>query len=404
MTDMRSTFQSWWRDRVDYRWLIETFESRSALVPMKIMVGSGGIVMVSIVLLALASNSGQSGTLGVTQAITTAALAAVWGLRWWLGPWPGERESLMWIAVVDVAVLANNIMVTDRLLGALGIVLLVSTGGYVTIFHGPRILALHVGFSVFSILLVAVLMVIGWPGHNPHATGDIALGAGVVMANFVVAAVVLPAVQFSHWLMRLDALSDPLTMLLNRRGLESHLSHYSCTDADNELFVVLVDLDQFKTVNDTIGHSVGDDVLVRTADCLRATAPASTVIARTGGDEFVVFGCLRGEKVGVVAEQLRAAVESIPDMPTVITASVGAAVFDPARDLAPDAGSTFCHVFRRADRAMYRAKQLGGNAVVVAWATMRDESVAANHCTTVVREVRFPHFPATQGVTSTEVR
>lgn len=366
MGEVRSIVQAWWRDRVDYRWLVDTFEARSALVPMKIMVGSGGIVMVLITTLALVSRAGQSGTLGVTQAIVAATLAGLWTLRWWLLPWPSAAESLVWVAVVDLAVTANNVMVQDRLLGALGIVLLVTTGGYVTIFHGPRILAIHIGWSVLSIVLVATLLVIGWPGHDPHATGDVALGVGVALANIAVACVVLPTVQFSHWLLRLDALSDPLTMLLNRRGLDFHLSNLTSSTADHAVYVVLVDLDRFKSVNDSAGHSLGDEVLLRTARGLRAAVPSGAIVARTGGDEFVVVGCPGDEAVGAVAERLRGAIEAIAGLPVTITASVGAAVADPLRDADPRTGSIYRSLFRRADSAMYRAKQLGGNAVVVA--------------------------------------
>ncbi|MFI6041179.1 diguanylate cyclase [Nocardia sp. NPDC051321] len=365
MGDVRSIFQAWWRDRVDYRWLVATFRARSALVPMKIMVGSGGLVMVVITLLALVSRAGQSGTAGVTQAIIAATLAGLWTLRWWLLPWPSAAESLIWVAVVDLAVTANNVMVQDRLLGALGIVLLVTTGGYVTIFHGPRILAIHIGWSVLSIVLVATLLVIGWPGNDPHATGDIALGIGVVFANIAVACVVLPIVQFSHWLLRLDALSDPLTMLLNRRGLDFHLANLSSSTVEGAVYVVLIDLDRFKSVNDSIGHALGDEVLVRTARCLRAAGPPGAVAARTGGDEFVVVGCPGGGGV-VVAEQLRGAIEAMAGLPIMITASVGVAVADPVLDADPRTGSIYRSLFRRADSAMYQAKQLGGNAVVVA--------------------------------------
>ncbi|WP_433657586.1 diguanylate cyclase domain-containing protein [Nocardia sp. CA-128927] len=366
MGDVRPILQAWWRDRVDYRWVVATFRARSALAPMKIMVGSGGLVMVVITVLALVSHAGQSGTLGVTQAIIAATLAGLWTLRWWLLPWPSAAESLVWVAVVDLAVTANNVMVQDRLLGALGIVLLVTTGGYVTIFHGLRILAVHIGWSVLSIVLVATLLVIGWPGENPHATGDLALGVGVAFANIAVACVVLPIVQFSHWLLRLDALSDPLTMLLNRRGLDVHLANLASSTADRAVYVVLFDLDRFKSVNDNIGHAFGDEVLVRTARCLRAAGPPGAVAARTGGDEFVVVGWLADGAVGAVAERLRDAIETMAGLPITITASVGVAVADPVRDADPRTGSIYRSLFRRADSAMYRAKQLGGNAVVVA--------------------------------------
>ncbi|WP_280394587.1 GGDEF domain-containing protein [Nocardia brasiliensis] len=358
MTDIRRIFRAWWRERVDYRWLVETFASHSALAALKLMVGTAGLVMMAITLLALVSHAGQAGPVGVTQAIAVSVLAGLWTLRWWLLPWPSERESLVWVAAIDIGITANNILVQDRLLGALGIVLLATTGGYVTIFHGPRILAWHLGWSLLSIVLLAVLLVLGEPGDNAHATGDPALAVGVVLANIAVTGVVLPVVQFCHWLLRLDALSDPLTRLLNRRGLDSRLAQYAHRGRRGPVYVVIIDLDHFKSVNDTAGHSLGDEVLVRTADCLRAAVPPEAVIARTGGDEFVVVGTLRAETLEVLAERMRSAIAATDTLPIPITASIGTAVSDQSAE------SSMRDLFRRADSAMYRAKQLGGNTVI----------------------------------------
>ncbi|WP_194833189.1 GGDEF domain-containing protein [Nocardia sp. XZ_19_369] len=366
MTNSRAMVRAWWRYRVDYRWLIDTLESHSALGPLKTMLGSGGIVLGLITVLALISHAGQTGTVGDVQAIVVVGLAGVWTLRWWLLPWPSEVESLLWVAGVDLAITANNVMIQDRLLGAMGCVLLVTTGGYITIFHGPQVLALHVGWSVVSIVVLAAMMVLGMPPGTGHGKGDVALGLVVVLVVLAVTVVVLPVVHFCSWLLRVDALSDPLTRLLNRRGLESHLPRFFGPRSRGGVYVVTLDLDRFKTVNDTFGHSFGDEVLIRTADCLRAAARPDAIVVRTGGEEFMVVGHLHGECIGAVAERLRHAVESMPDLPSPITASVGAAEFEPVRTYGQHPAAIHRIVFRSSDAAMYRAKQLGGNAVVIA--------------------------------------
>ncbi|WP_225731687.1 MULTISPECIES: diguanylate cyclase [unclassified Nocardia] len=372
MADIGSLLRAWWRDGVDYRWLIETFESHSALAPMKIMIGSAGIVMASITALALLSQAGQRGAVGVTQAVVAIALALAWTLRWWLLPWPREGESLAWIAAIDVTVTANNVLVQDRLLGALGIVLLVTTGGYATIFHGPRILALHVGWSFVSLVLVGILMFVGRPGNTGHGKGDLLLCVGVMMSNICVTGVVLPIVHFSHWLVQRDAQSDPLTKLLNRRGLDSRLSRFFDPAARGGVYAVTFDLDRFKSVNDTFGHSLGDEVLVRTAKCLREAAPPGAVIARTGGEEFAVVGYLNDDCVGAIAERLRGAIETMTDLPITITASVGAAVTTLNGTGETRTAPLRQSLFRSADTAMYEAKRLGGNSVVIAEAPCRE--------------------------------
>ncbi|WP_433663257.1 diguanylate cyclase domain-containing protein [Nocardia sp. CA-128927] len=365
MADIRSTFRAWWQDRVDYRWLLETFESHSALRPLKFMIGSGGMGMLVITVLILMSDVGQKGSSGELQAVVGPAIAGLFALRWWLLPWPREVESLMWVAVMDIGITASNVVVQDRLLGALGIVMLVTSGGYVTIFHGPRVLAIHLGWSLLSIVLLTTMLVIGVPAHTGPGAGDFALGAAIVVANLVVTCVVLPTVQFCHWLLRLDALSDPLTKLLNRRGLDSRLARFVGRCVDAGVYVVALDLDRFKSVNDTFGHAFGDEVLVRTAECLRAAAPSSATVARTGGEEFAVVGYLRKTDIGVLAERLRNAIETIPDLPITITASVGAATYEPAGTEVEHIDARDKTLFHRADSAMYQAKQLGGNTVVV---------------------------------------
>ncbi|MFG1792107.1 diguanylate cyclase [Nocardia sp. NPDC049149] len=365
MTNSRAMFRTWWKDRVDYSWLIETLEANSGLVWMKVTVAAAGTVMLLITVVSIFSPAGQAGPLGLTQAVLTATLAGSWTLRWWLLPWPRETESIVWVALADIAITANNAMVQDRLLGALGVGLLVVTGSYVTIFHGPRILAAHVAWSMLSSVLLATLLFLGKPGHIEHGRGDLALSVAVVLIMLLVTAFVLPTVQFFHWLLHLNALSDPLTGLLNRRGLDCHWEKFFEGGGRGEIFAVTLDLDRFKTVNDTFGHSVGDEVLVRTADCLRTAAPPEASVARTGGEEFVVVGWLDGATIYAVAERLRGAVETMSDLPTTVTASVGAVVFTPSWGTKRQTRSTPQNLLLRSDSAMYRAKQLGGNAVVI---------------------------------------
>ncbi|MEU7143673.1 GGDEF domain-containing protein [Nocardia sp. NPDC046473] len=366
MTNSRTMVRTWWRYRVDYRWLIKTLESHSALGPLKFMVGAGGIVMGMITILALISHAGQHGAVGQAQAVLVVVMAGVWTLRWWLLPWPCELESLLWIGGVDLAITANNVMIQDRLLGAMGCVLLVITGGYITIFHSPQVLALHIGWSVLSIMALAYMMVHGVPTTNGHGKGDHALGMVAILVVLVVTGVLLPIVHFYNWLLRVDALSDPLTKLLNRRGLDSHLPRFFGRRCHEGVYVVTLDLDRFKTVNDTFGHSFGDEVLVRTAARLRTAASPDAIVVRTGGEEFMVVGHLHGADIGAVAERLRHAIETTPGLPSAITASVGAAEFEPGRQCEQHLATTPLDLFRSSDSAMYRAKQLGGNTVVIA--------------------------------------
>ncbi|RDI64958.1 diguanylate cyclase (GGDEF)-like protein [Nocardia pseudobrasiliensis] len=364
MSDMRSTLSSRWQSPGDHRWVVGFLLSHSVFGWTKFLVGVGGLMMLVNATLMAITPAGVRGVAGTTINFVAAVLGGLWALRWWLLPWPSERESLTWIAVIDVVVTADSLMVSDRVLGALGVIMLVATGSYVAVFHGPRILALNVGWSLLSAVVLAILTVRG--GGRWH--GDLALGIALVVANVALIGVVIPTMQLSHMLLRLDTVSDPLTKLLNRRGLDAELAQYSGTYRPRRGYAITLDLDRFKTVNDTFGHPVGDEVLKRTADRLRAAADSDALIARTGGEEFVVVSCIRHESAVAVAERLRAAIETMSGVPVPVTASFGVAMF---ASPGPRDRRVRMDTLMASDAAMYEAKRLGGNTVVVAESTSR---------------------------------
>ncbi|MEU7143742.1 GGDEF domain-containing protein [Nocardia sp. NPDC046473] len=373
MTDDRSMFRTWWRDPVDYRGLVETFESHGALGRFKFMLGAGGLVMLLIAVLASVAQGDVAGWVGQVQGGVEATVAGLWTLRWWFLPWPREAESIAWIVIFDIDTTANDLLVHDRVVGVLGVVLLTAMGAYVTVFHGPRVLALHVGWTILTSVVLAFLMFRGELADSTRSTQDaasrqpqdLALGLAVVLVMLVVVGVMLPFVQFCHWLLRADAQSDPLTGLLNRRGLDSYLSSHIVHCRQESAYVATLDMDRFKAVNDTFGHPFGDEVLTRTAQRLREAVESDALIARTGGEEFVIVGCLR-EDAAAVGERLRSAIETMPDLPLPITASVGIAVLEGTRTTSSDDVATYRRLLRRSDSAMYRAKRRGGNAVAIA--------------------------------------
>jgi diguanylate cyclase (GGDEF)-like protein len=160
-----------------------------------------------------------------------------------------------------------------------------------------------------------------------------------------------------------QASQDPLTGLKNRRRFEedlrAELARSGRFGVDGAL--LMLDLDHFKRVNDTLGHPAGDRVLADIAAAMRARARETDVLARIGGDEFAIVlpRCDLAE-AEAVAEEIATAihenVEAEPDAPP-ITASIGIAPFGPGGDLNPES------IFARADAAMYAAKGSGRNTV-----------------------------------------
>ncbi|MEG1603506.1 MAG: GGDEF domain-containing protein [Cloacibacillus sp.] len=151
--------------------------------------------------------------------------------------------------------------------------------------------------------------------------------------------------------------TDPLTGLYNREGILHAIERFKCIDGVKWLF--FIDLDNFKNVNDALGHLEGDDALRTAAAALRDAAGPKRQLARLGGDEFVVLAHgSSDEEIRALAEQIRAALALTfenGESRVSISASVGVTSF--FADEEPDA------VLKRADEALYRAKHEGKDRV-----------------------------------------
>lgn len=154
------------------------------------------------------------------------------------------------------------------------------------------------------------------------------------------------------------ALTDPLTGLKNRRFFEesllANLSQYRRTQASFSLFII--DIDHFKSINDTYGHPVGDLVLTKLGQLLRAESRELDVVARVGGEEFMLVlpNVGRGQAVAI-AERYRARIEATPMGEYRITASLGISTCGPE-----DTEQT---MVGKADQALYASKSGGRNRV-----------------------------------------
>jgi diguanylate cyclase (GGDEF)-like protein len=161
--------------------------------------------------------------------------------------------------------------------------------------------------------------------------------------------------------LRRRALEDPLTGLANRALLGSHLERAVHSNARNQeqIAVMMLDLDRFKYLNDTLGHSAGDELLVAVAARLTTAVREADLVARLGGDEFVVV-CSDAGTDAAIAEIAQRVVDvlaepfGVGERELFVSASVGVAV------VGPDGRATAESLLRDADAAMYRAKERGG--------------------------------------------
>jgi diguanylate cyclase (GGDEF)-like protein len=160
-----------------------------------------------------------------------------------------------------------------------------------------------------------------------------------------------------HERIREQARRDSLTGLLGHRVFHEELEE-RLAETD-PLSVVLIDIDDFKRINDVHGHQVGDVTLRRVADALRRALRAPDSVFRIGGEEFcVVLPGLRVEDAHGAAERLRVAVEGIAS-PEPVTVSLGVAS-------RPPSGGSRDELLARADEALYASKRTGKNRTTVA--------------------------------------
>lgn len=147
---------------------------------------------------------------------------------------------------------------------------------------------------------------------------------------------------------------DPLTNLLNRYGLEQAISQLG--RSDGPFVAMLIDLDGFKSVNDTYGHNIGDDLLVRVARRIENHAPPEATIARIGGDEFVLLfpASMSRHSADALASAIIAAIAD-PD-PVLNSVRVGASI-----GIYVSEKPQLTEMLLRADFALYAAKRGGRN-------------------------------------------
>jgi diguanylate cyclase (GGDEF)-like protein len=184
---------------------------------------------------------------------------------------------------------------------------------------------------------------------------------------------ILMGVIGSIWLTRerkrLKDLSfyDALTGILNRKSLDFHLSQLHKKQMElkiSHFSILLIDIDKFKSVNDTFGHDIGDIVLKSFAETTQKLMRTDDVFGRFGGEEFLVLLPDSSKKKALqIAERIRSKISScqipLPDerTPLSITVSIGVSTF-------PNDASNIDQLFKVTDEAMYAAKKNGRNQVV----------------------------------------
>jgi diguanylate cyclase (GGDEF)-like protein len=351
--------RQWWDEPGDYLWVVEFYRRRGLIGALRVSNGFGGVI--TALALACLWFENLAGPHWLSRAIVLWMFvnAIGWTLFWWFFPWPSARLTAVLFAFADIGIAIATGLHAEPLAALSTTPLFAMPGVCIVFFFGPRANAGHMAFASVTILAAATWL----------ATSDRPDGVAVALAKALIAWTVtvgiFPFVQFGFWLIRsnsIESLTDPLTELANRRGLANYLDRKLDTLASlsKPLCVFVIDLDGFKNINDIYGHKIGDTVIARTAEQIRAAVGPSAFVARTGGEEFVVLDQLTLQAAAGIAESIRAAIEA-PETPKA-TASIGVATGT------VETVAAFEAIHACADETMYAAKRNGGNRIALAGA------------------------------------
>lgn len=351
-----SLLLQWWRQRDDYQWRIEFLRSRGLLSSLRWLIAGVGATMGALAAWNVVAPPDPDVLFRIGWAVVAVG-ALGWAARWSFMAWPTARASAALVLFIDVNVTLSALLFGDPNLALSGITLLIVMGGYVVFFHGPRLHLVHIGWCIVSVVGIATWLAMSNADLGLH------LGVSRAVIALLVTVCLLPFLQFGFWLLQgssKQSLTDPLTELTNRRGLAVSVKRLNeGAPAETPLCALLIDVDDFKAVNDSLGHAVGDDVLIRTARRIRSSVRRDAVVVRWGGEEFLVVDRIPEPQAEAVAERVRSAV-SAPAQPSV-TVSIGVAT-------CLNADPALGDVILAADSAMYEAKACGGDRVVSATA------------------------------------
>ncbi|SNT15682.1 GGDEF domain-containing protein [Rhodococcoides kyotonense] len=278
-------------------------------------------------------------------------------LRWFFGPLPVRRDFIGFAVFGDVG-LTSVLVLYEPLGGLIGCGLFVVTGALCTYFLSQKLLLAHL---LWCTAFIAIMIVrAAFAGTEDVVT---VLAVGIVILGINTG---IPLLAHIAWTaIGRDArrsLVDPLTGLLNRRGLDDAAEELVTAGQHRGhcLVVLVIDIDRFKQVNDYFGHDTGDRVIVRMSDRLAELFRVDGVVARTGGEEFVVVFSTpfdnAHDRIGQVGHALYRREDQIP-----VTVSVGAAIIPQPTDMWGGDLSVVTRATRAADSMMYRAKYDGGN-------------------------------------------
>ena len=350
---MPTPFRRWWLQPGHYDWLSGYLHARGFDMATRVMMAGISASLALCLIALLTSADGPRGALPV--AMTWAAFAGgVSGVLLWSVRWPTPSQSQAFAVVTNTSIALACLAHPNPMASMMGCIAFATSGGYIAFFHTSKYVVYN--FIVAAGVALNAAVQLAAHGHLALAGVDLFL---VLQVNIAVPLAIQVMIRaLSNDLVRADL--DPLTNLCNRRAFQLETLALVTARSASEAFllVAVIDLDDFKAINDRHGHLAGDRVLVAVANALRSSTSGSAVIARSGGEEFIVADT---SSEGDAAPLAQGICRAIAELPVSITASVGTACAPLDGTPTRQHQALLDHLVGAADKAMYRAKRSGGN-------------------------------------------
>lgn len=349
---MTAWLRLWWRQSDHYEQLSAHLHSRGMASITRCTIASIAAALALVSLGTIASATGPHGVVQRVCALAGAGGAALAALLWVLR-WPPRAQAIRFAVLSNASIALAALAQSDPLAGMLACTSFATVAGYIALFHTAPLMAYNFAIAALTGAVEVVRL-----AARTDLMSALCGYVLVLTLNFAVPF----GIQTVVHVLRTDAIRaerDQLTGLLNRRAFRRRARALLERERDGDagFVVTVIDLDRFKQLNDSYGHSTGDDALVGVARALRDNTGETAVIGRSGGEEFVIADSWHPEEVGPRARRLCIAIAALPFG---ITASVGTAAVHLA-GAESNADDLIRKLMSAADAAMYAAKRRGGN-------------------------------------------
>jgi diguanylate cyclase (GGDEF)-like protein len=352
------TARRWWDQGDQFDWLTVYTSELGLHTRWRAATFIFTMTLAAIPIALIASPTGPDRPVTIWVSVAAGLCAAAAALLW-LVRWPTRRQSVCFALVSTGIIAATCLSQSSPYAALMGGTTFAVIGGFVGYFHTVALVAVNLAVALTCAVIATCRLVL--------STGDIALAASAFLIVLGLNVGVPFGIHSLAHALRRDLRNsghDVLTGLLNRQSFYHstyELLMHGRGRAEANLTIVLIDVDDFKRVNDTHGHHTGDRALVAVGAALRETCQATAVIGRLGGEEFVIADSSTTPVPAALAEQLRCAIAALPYR---ITASIGTASVPMTDTTATEQlNELIDNVVQAADAAMYTAKRAGGNRI-----------------------------------------